>query len=734
METKKKNRLVRRLSGCLLSVVFFVLAAFPAAAASYGDIPSDRIKYVVKASGWLNILRLFLWKILTGCAELIDCINQSINKLLEVNLYDLYIKNIPTLTSGVGKIALAIAGLSIVFAAIYLVAFHDKIRQMDFIRSIIIIFILLVALPFLTACVSDIRGKGTDLVTDISIENNSEPTKEVPKTIGQTLLGSCTYMIINDGSPRVAQLSELESWPVINPYTIDINQLNLNLDWTSYPSGTPFTESTGGTKRYSELTMENMLQLLGCSEYYTMYLSIVGTENTASVFRGTVDQNGVKLYEHYDAEKLSELVIQQINEKCGTSLSVSTSISDALSDPDVEKKLVDLNYRNNQQIINTGESVLSDGSGNSVTWFSLRNEEDEKNASTVNLILGAISNLGTYQEYVYTYDCDFFMAFVVVIATLVSMLYAGFRLASLLYDVMFVQIVAPLFVASDMNNTGRAKKAVNNLVSTSIVFIVVVLLIKIYLICVNGIVGSSLNTVVKLFLVMGGVKFLTDGPDIVTRLLGVDAGVRNGAASVVALTSAARTALHSAKTVASVPGKAAGAAKAAASGVDSAAKAADKAAHTVGKAAHAAADTAKSAVHRTREASWERQGEEKARTDHKVSPQEYSSIRKDYRQQQRSGEKEQRREERKRPRQEATEAGRRRFEEIYNSVRKDAGHDDWEQSAAEAPASHAAAPDASAPDASAAQAPSAAAAAKTEEQSAAEAPSGKSEDGKDGES
>ena len=86
------------------------LVAIPTAyAVDYSGISEDRIKYVVKQSGWLDILRIVLWKILVGCAELIDGIYQAINKLLEVNIYDLWIKNIPFFSSGVGKIAAALA-------------------------------------------------------------------------------------------------------------------------------------------------------------------------------------------------------------------------------------------------------------------------------------------------------------------------------------------------------------------------------------------------------------------------------------------------------------------------------------------------------------------------------------------------------------------------------------------------------------------------------------------------
>ena len=655
-----KNKFVRKASAFLFSAVFAVLAAIPAVYAepNYGQIPSDRIKFVVKQSGWLDIIRIVLWKILVGCAQLIDSIYQAINKLMEVNIYDMWIKKIPFFSSGIGKIAAALAGVSNVFAAIYFVAFYDKAKHLDMIRSILLVFITIVALPALISCMSDIRSISIKSLNNTPISDSSDSTTSVPKSIGQTLLGSVTYIAQVDGSnAKVQRLDELRGWGNLDPYSVDINQVNMNSDWTKYPSGNGFTSSLGGTKNFNELTIENKLVLLGCYDNYILYQNIVGTENTVAIFKGTVDRNGVKQYDHLTADELSEKIIAQINSVCGVSLPLNTSISSAVFDPQVEEKLIDLNYKNNQDYINTGDSVFRDDS-NQYFWLSLRDDDDQKKADAAERILGAIRNLGTYQEYVYTYDCDFFFGYVIVLATLISLVYAGYRLASLLYDVMFIQIIAPLFIVTDMHGTGRAKKVINNLVNTNIVIIVVFALIKIYLICAVGIVSSSLSFVVKLFLLMGGVKFVTDGPDIVAKILGIDAGVRHGAASIMSLYYSTQMGLGTVRAGASL----------ARSAVGTVAGAGHRAAHIGGNIVGGVArapGAVKTAVNNAQEHRWEKQAENTARNEAGLSRTEYRDIKRDAAKQERADRKASAKQERF---DRASAAGKERFENIYSHM------------------------------------------------------------------
>ena len=177
------------------------------------------------------------------------------------------------------------------------------------------------------------------------------------------------------------------------------------------------------------------------------------------------------------------------------------------------------------------------------------------------------------------------MAFIIIIATAFAMAFAGFKLASTLYDRLFINTFAAIFVASDARQTGRAKKTIEQLITTSLVLVIVLIIIKVYVICVINVVKADFSFAVKLFLILGGVKFVIDGPDFLVRVIGIDAGVKSGAAAAMWIGSGARTAVGAAKAGVGL----------AAAGVKTTAKVADTAvavgrgvAHAPGAVAHAA--------------------------------------------------------------------------------------------------------------------------------------------------
>lgn len=105
-------------------------------------------------------------------------------------------------------------------------------------------------------------------------------------------------------------------------------------------------------------------------------------------------------------------------------------------------------------------------------------------------------------------------------------------------------------MATDMNGSTRAKKMINELVVSFVMFAVVGLILKIYIWVLHGIFDMTTeNILVKLFLVLAGAKFVIDGPDIIVKLTGIDAGVKSGAATLMGMHSAVQTASSVAKGV-----------------------------------------------------------------------------------------------------------------------------------------------------------------------------------------
>ena len=141
----------------------------------------------------------------------------------------------------------------------------------------------------------------------------------------------------------------------------------------------------------------------------------------------------------------------------------------------------------------------------------------------------------------------------------IAILFATLKLAGMLYDLVFINIIAPIVVASDAHGNGRAKKMISEMVTTYIIFILVVFLLKIYINAIDVILSADINFIIQMVLIIMGAKFVIDGPDIIVKLTGTDAGVKSGYGALMGMraatsmaTGAARSATRIGRTAAHI--------------------------------------------------------------------------------------------------------------------------------------------------------------------------------------
>lgn len=124
-----------------------------------------------------------------------------------------------------------------------------------------------------------------------------------------------------------------------------------------------------------------------------------------------------------------------------------------------------------------------------------------------------------------------------MIAVTICLIFSGIKIATTLFEIMFSQLITPFIIATDLNGSGRAKKAIQNMLLSNIVLMIVVILIRIYISVIWGVKSSDYgdNFAVMLIVIIAGAKFVIDGPEILTKLFGIDAGVKSGAATMMAI-------------------------------------------------------------------------------------------------------------------------------------------------------------------------------------------------------
>ncbi|WP_024858108.1 hypothetical protein [Ruminococcus albus] len=189
--------------------------------------------------------------------------------------------------------------------------------------------------------------------------------------------------------------------------------------------------------------------------------------------------------------------------------------------------------------------IIEDKKDNGVAQFeplhTKEMQEAAKKDEPFSAALNAMIYVDGYEE-VYYYYLDFLPTFILVVVTLISMCFAMVKIVRLLFDLLFAQIVAPLVVASDLSGSGRAKQVVQNLISCNIVMIAVIFILRLYIYVLISAQDKNYPFTVLIALTVGGAMFVIDGPDLIVKILGVDAGVKSGAAAIMSIRSATQIA------------------------------------------------------------------------------------------------------------------------------------------------------------------------------------------------
>lgn len=144
---------------------------------------------------------------------------------------------------------------------------------------------------------------------------------------------------------------------------------------------------------------------------------------------------------------------------------------------------------------------------------------------------------GMGEERLYAYQFDFIFPLAMMIITIIAMVFAGLKVARTVFDLTVHQVIAPIVFATDINNGARTKKFIQSLFGSVIMMVLVLAILKIFLDLSTWVNQNISDMFVRVLMIGGAAWGVIDGPDVIVKLLGVDAGVRS--ASSVLLGAAA---------------------------------------------------------------------------------------------------------------------------------------------------------------------------------------------------
>lgn len=548
----------------------------------YTGCSSDILKMVIVKSQLKDILMTIEFNILSFLCDVIDFFDKAVKTLLKLNFFD-YLSDEFSL-SQMQTIILSIMSLALVFGACALVIFRNKIKVSDFLMSILVATILLVAFPaFISSC-NSLRSKGITTAQSIKINDqfeqasvNSDGTVAIG-TLGKDLLASGIYDVENsvDLKKKMNCLDTLGSSENIKNINITgAIKVDDDKPWTTYYL-TDINDVYPVQTKYDELTTENMMSLLGFEDEYNILKNangelILSADYGANmqVYCSVYSTSG-SIYGSVLSEKDYETFLSaSIGDACpyGATLgdlhypdgsritnvsNYNTYLRDLIANhPAVaaagKTQAVGSNAHTVEEALdmikddvirelniaaNTETAKIAEPVNATYQPQPLFNEDDYNELNSIEKSIRKYVTVGYAWDSLYYYHIDFWSTLVLMIAVTICLIFSGIKIATTLFEIMFSQLITPFIIATDLNGSGRAKKAIQNMLLSNIILMIVVILLRIYIAVIWGVKSSEYgdNFAVMLIVIIAGAKFVIDGPEILTKLFGIDAGVKSGAA------------------------------------------------------------------------------------------------------------------------------------------------------------------------------------------------------------
>lgn len=147
-------------------------------------------------------------------------------------------------------------------------------------------------------------------------------------------------------------------------------------------------------------------------------------------------------------------------------------------------------------------------------------------------------------SYYYRYNVDMFPIFLSEIATILVMVFTFFKVVRLCYELIVNHFFAYIFAITDIASGAKLREALKSILSTYVVLIYCSVAISLFNTFQAWIFDSSIfNNFEASICIIPVAMAVIDGPNLIERLFGIDAGIKSGFHTAMGLMHAGKTAL-----------------------------------------------------------------------------------------------------------------------------------------------------------------------------------------------
>lgn len=140
----------------------------------------------------------------------------------------------------------------------------------------------------------------------------------------------------------------------------------------------------------------------------------------------------------------------------------------------------------------------------------------------------------------YRYHIDFTTIFITLIATAIVMIFTAFKVVKITFDIIVHEILATLMAAGDWANGQKLKEVIKSLFALFFSVFMCSVMMKMYFMFSAWTSTNIDNNIGRAFLLVFAAFAVIDGPNIVEKLFGVDAGLSSVFRSVSTMFFASR--------------------------------------------------------------------------------------------------------------------------------------------------------------------------------------------------
>ncbi|MCB2352234.1 hypothetical protein LGL08_22180 [Clostridium estertheticum] len=152
-----------------------------------------------------------------------------------------------------------------------------------------------------------------------------------------------------------------------------------------------------------------------------------------------------------------------------------------------------------------------------------------------------------WKEYYYRFDINFLNIILSLGVLGATLAFTCFKLARLIFELGYNKFLAILIAPTDIADGQKTKQILQNIMSTFIVTFLIATLLKFYMLFVGMCAG--IKGIEGVILLVAGSFAVIDGPNLVEKLFGIDAGLRSGFKTMAGAYMVGKTAMGGAKSI-----------------------------------------------------------------------------------------------------------------------------------------------------------------------------------------